>query len=75
MQKRHKMVDRVQKAVHSVHDFGHFFTTCGYFLVCPTVPIIKHGAKPTNQSKFDKTLSSFINICISNYKVYIFTFS
>lgn len=41
----------------------------GYFLVSLTMPIIKGSAKPINQSKFDKTLSSFINICISNYKV------
>lgn len=67
MEKRHKMVDKTQTAVHSVHDFGHFFTTWCYFLVSPTMPIIKDSAKPINQSKSDKTLSSFINICISNY--------
>lgn len=36
-------------------------------IVSPTMTIIKDSAKPINQSKFDKTLSSFINICISNY--------
>lgn len=67
------MVDRVHKAVRSVHDFGHFSQHGGYFLLSLTMPIIKDSAKPINQSKFDKTLfSSFINICISNYKVSTF---
>lgn len=45
----------------------------GYCLVSPMMPIIKDRAKPINQSIFDKTLSSFINICISNYKVSTFS--
>lgn len=53
MEKRHKMVDRVHKAVHSVHDFGHFFTT--WWFSCISYYIRKDSAKPINQSKFDKT--------------------
>lgn len=49
------MVDRVHKAVRSVHDFGHFSQHGGYFLVSLNMPIIKDSAKPINQSKFDKT--------------------
>lgn len=63
------MVDTVHKAVHSVHDFGHFFTTWWLLPVYLTKPIIKDITKPIYQSKFDKTSSSFINICNSNYKV------
>lgn len=62
------MVGRVHKAVHLVHDFGHFHNMIisSYLL---TMPIIKDSAKPITRSEFDKTSSSFINICISNYKV------
>lgn len=39
MEKRHNMVDRVHKAVRSVHDFGHFSQHGGYFLVFLTMPM------------------------------------
>lgn len=45
------MVDRVYKAVHSVRDFGHFFTTRWLFS-CISMPIIKDNAKPINDLTF-----------------------
>lgn len=49
------MVDRVHKAVHSVHDFGHFFTTRWLFSCISNYAYNKVSAKPVSQSKYDKT--------------------